>query len=315
MSVSNELDYQETISLLQEEIVRLEEEVRARDEALANVETEPRNRDTSVDDEAGRQIAALTAELTARDETIGLLLEQSRLFEEAEAANQANYRQLDQWVSELEQRVEQRSGEDDVRAELAAMRQKAESDRAAAEAERRTWAVQKQQWETETERLRTALSQAARASDTADLTALDTLEKENRRLREATGELARLSAAAAEADSLREEVQSAKDELTRTRRSLQESLDDREREKKEHEAALADLRSHTARESLKRQEGHVHAAVAGPAGSNPLLVADERIRELRDHLKEIHEREEKERAERRLSARLSRLWRHTAPRA
>src|SRR4029078_4702638 len=77
----------ETIALLQEEIARLEDELREREEACREFEWASRKnkRPEVFDHAAGEEPARLRAELSTRDETIGLLLDQLRLVEEAEA--------------------------------------------------------------------------------------------------------------------------------------------------------------------------------------------------------------------------------------
>lgn len=316
MSVSEELDYyQETISLLQEEIARLENELRSRDEAAASP-ADPAPRDVAAEAAVTRQLDSLLAELASRDETINLLLEQSRLFEEAESAHQANWDQLNQWVQELERRVESGGALGGAsREELEAERRKAQMEQEKHEAERRAFEAQRKALESETDKLRGMLTQAASQTGESGGSVLKALEQENRRLRAATSELARVSAAASEAESLRDRLQSAQADIARSRTELQQALDDLQRERQEHEAIITGLRSQIAHDSLKRQEQQVNAAVASVgAETNPNLSADERIRAFRQHLKEIHEKEEIERAQKRLSTRLSRLWRNTGPR-
>lgn len=319
MSVSGELEYQETIALLQEEVVRLENEIRLRDEAGTGGHDGPVG-DASAVEVLSTQLTSLLDELANRDETIHLLLEQSRLFEEAEAADQANWEQLNHWVEELERRVESGGGEavGPLKLELEDERRRGEAEWEAFQVERRSWDAQRTALESEAEKLRGLLDQATRPEAAAEnASVLKTLEQENRRLRSVASELARVSAVAAEAESLRDRLATAEGEVARTMRELQGVADDRERERNEHEAMVTDLRSQLARESLKRQESQVLTAVAPAAKAknhDSPMSADERIRVLRLHLKEIHEKEAEERAQRTLSARLSRLWRNTGPR-
>jgi hypothetical protein len=315
MSVSEELDYQETIALLQEEVVRLENELRLRDEAGSD-DRRHEGSDAAIDGAASRQVASLLDELANREETINLLLEQARLFEEAESADRANWDQLNHWVQELEQRVESGGGSSGLMQEaLEDERRKAGSEREAFQAERRAWDAQRKAMESEAEKLQGMLARAAQQPDAAGDSVAKGLEQENRRLRAAMSELARVSAAAAEADSLRERLATTQGELAQTTRTLQELLDEHGRERKEHEALVNELRSQVARESLKRQETQVLNAVV-PAGKKDgsAMSPDDRIRAFRQHLKEIHEKEAEERAQRKISARLSRLWRKTGPR-
>ncbi|WP_406694949.1 hypothetical protein V5E97_28295 [Singulisphaera sp. Ch08] len=316
MSVSEALEYQETIALLQEELVRLENEIRLRDEAGSSG-PDVRAGDAVAEESATLQIASLIDELANRDETINLLLDQARLFEEAEAADQANWEQLNHWVQELEQRVESGGGSTEpLTRALEDERRKTRSEWEAFQAERRSWDAQRTAMESETEKLRGLLDQATRQSAAAASdSVLKALEQENRRLRSATNELARVAAVAAEAESLRDRLMTSEGELAKTVRELQALVDDQNRERNEHEAMVTELRSQLARETLKRQETQVLTAVA-PAGKadDSMKSPDERIRAFRLHLKEIHEKEVEERAQRTLSARLSRLWRNTGPR-
>jgi hypothetical protein len=321
MSISDALDYQETIALLQEEIVRLESELRARDDGRTEPgEPAAAGPDDELLGEGMRaQVASLTAELAAREETIHLLLEQARLFEQAEAADQANWEQLNRWVEELEQRVEQGGGHEaaDLRGTLEAERRRFDAERHEIQTERRAWDTTRRGLEAEVEKLRETLAQAARQPGKEGDAVLEALEQENRQLREAASENAQLAAAAAEADALRQRIVTVETELARVEKELRQTVDDLQRERNEHTAIVSGLRSQIARDSLKRQEEHVMASVGSEEtdagdGAN-LLSVDERIRAFRQHLRDIHEQEEHERAQKRLSARLSRLWHKTGP--
>ena len=117
---------------------------------------------------------------------------------------------------------------------------------------------------------------------------------------------------AAEAVELGRRLTAANAALEQARADLRKLEDERQREKIEHEAELTASRSQSARESIQRQ-GPTPLG-AGPAAVKPAgLEADERIRAFRQHLKELHDHEAEQRADRTLSARLSRLWRHTGP--
>jgi hypothetical protein len=311
----------DTIALLQEEIARLEDELRARDEAAAEAadrhDSRPGRRPPPRDEAAERRVAELSGELAGRDETIALLLEQMRLAEDTEAASRAEWDQLNLWVQEVERRVAER-GETgaDLRGELEAERRGAEALRQAAEKEQRSWEVQRQSLVAEVERLRSKFTQVAGESD-ASVAAVQALEHENQQLREAYHDLARNVVPAHELDAIVTELQAVRKERDAIGQELQRIGDDRQRERNEHEAALNALRSQLARESLRRQEEHVKTAAAlTPAPSaDPLLGADERIRAFREHLKEIHRDETEQRMKRGLAARLSRLWHHTGPNA
>ena len=301
-------DADDTVGLLQDEIARLEDELRLRDEALtaARASAEPVGR---ADDEAReRRISDLTAELTVRDESIGLLLEQVRLFEEAEATARAEWEQLNRWVQEVERRVENRDTDGrDLLLEMETERNRAEALRVTFERERGVWEGQRRVLEEDVAQLRKQLTDLANRAEPGTDAALVALEHENRRLRETCQSLVRTSAEAAEAGHLRHQIAATEDQLNVARRELRQALDDGERERIEHETALAAARTQAAREALRQSE------MLGGADLNSSLSADERIRALRQHLCEIHDREEADRLKNRLAARLSRLWRHTSP--
>jgi hypothetical protein len=314
-----ELDAIDTITLLQEEITRLEAELRLRDESVfgSGAEPAPDLEGFATSEESLRQIEHLNAELIGREETIGLLLEHTRLLEEAEATSRAEWEQLRQWVEEVERRVEQRGGTDqELHAELESERQRAESLRQSAEADRRLGEAQRLALEKEVAQLRTTLSQMTARSDSdsdSHSAAVAALELENQQLRDARQEWARSSAAAAEVEPLRKLLLETTKDRDDLRRELQRLQDDRERERNEQEAELGALRSQLALKSIKRHEEQVESAALPASKPNVRLEADERIRAFRQHLREIHDDEEQQRMKRGLAARLSRLWRHTGP--
>jgi chromosome segregation ATPase len=314
MSVGDDLDYQETIALLEEEIVRLESELRSRNEEVMGASGGPGPHDEAAEEEARRKVSSLTAELGARDETIGLLEEQLRLLEEITTADRQSWEQLNQWVQELEERVDGQGDSEDLRKQLEAEHRKAAAASEARASEQRIWEARRQELEADAEQLRATLAQAARKSSSADVTVIAALEKENRKLRAANSQMAKIATTAAEAEGLRERLQSAIDEVSTLKQALQQAHDDRHRERNEFQAVIADLKSQMAHESLKRQDDQVNADAASANGAPSPTSADERIRALRQHLQQIHEHEEQVRANKRLSARLSRLWHHTGPR-
>ena len=112
-------DYLEVIALLQEEVARLEQELRRQDQGPV----EPTAKGTTSTPESIESVAAeelavaratierLEAELGDREETISLLLDQLSRVEEAQAASRAEWEQVAGWLAELEQRVEGQDGE------------------------------------------------------------------------------------------------------------------------------------------------------------------------------------------------------------
>ena len=131
-------EFRETISLLQDEVAQLEQELQWRDErqsdgissgqasfqddieATGPVENVARGSD---------DIEHFKAEMAIRDETIRQLLDELNRVEESHTANQAEWEHLADWLDELERRVE---GQDldkvhELENRLAAQEQKAEA--------------------------------------------------------------------------------------------------------------------------------------------------------------------------------------------
>jgi hypothetical protein len=142
------VDYAEVVALLQDEVARLEQELRWRDEMPS--EGHPQGAgptraevDTAADaaERAGgrAEIQRLELELAGRDETIGLLLDQLSRVEEAQAADRAEWEHVAGWLAELEKRVEGQDGGappglDDLRAENLRLRAALEESRKQLEA-------------------------------------------------------------------------------------------------------------------------------------------------------------------------------------
>jgi hypothetical protein len=308
---------QETIALLEEEIARLESELRMRDLAAAKEIEDQEGRverpHVAHDDRALEQVRQLQGEVAAREETIALLLEQVRLADEAEAASHAEWEQLHHWVQELEHRVADRREGDtaiELRTELEAERRNSDLLRQSAEKAERSWEVQRQALVGEVERLRARFTEVAGQSDST-VAAVRALENENQALREAYDRLARTTVPAHEIDSLQYDLDLLQKKHEALGHELQKQRDERQRERNEYEASLNALRTQLARDSLRRQEDQVRAAGVVSVAKEPALDADMRIRAFREHLKEIHQDEAEQRVRRSLAARLSRLWNHT----
>jgi chromosome segregation ATPase len=287
--------YDGTITLLEEEIARLEGELRLRDEIIAEA-GRPAVHEPAADATAEGRIADLTADLTRREQEAALLWDEIRGLEEAEAAKQAEWEQLHQWISELERRIEGRADQErELPQLLDAQRRESESLRQQLETERRGWQAERKTFGDEVNSLRAKLSEGT-ASPGANIT-IKALQEENQKLRDECREMAFLAAIAGEADNLRSHLRTAEDALEEARGELRRTVDERERERNEHEAELASLRTQFARDLAKPREAS----------------GDDRLNAFREHLRELHEREEAERKSRHFSARLARLWRNTGP--
>ena len=113
-------------------------------------------------------------------------------------------------------------------------------------------------------------------------------------------------------DAPHSRVSELHDERDELGRQLQQVQDQRRREGLEHEAALAELRTRLSQASLVQPQAP--RPIQEPENHIRDSEPDLRIRALRQHLLEIHQREEEERRQRSLTGRLSRLWNRTGPR-
>ena len=213
-------EYLDTIALLQDEISLLESELQARrdDDLESRVSPAP-DGDAAATALLQQSLDRTRDELSARDETISFLLEQLRLIEDAESASRAEWEQLAQWVSEVEERVEgqdlaRNRGDEEERAEL---RRGALEARSQLEHERKTWAAERRRLEEEAGRLQALLARAAAADGGGEpgaAAALEALESENRRLRHSYRQLEQTSRA--ETEALRSESRSGADSTGRS---------------------------------------------------------------------------------------------------
>ncbi|MFO0909559.1 MAG: hypothetical protein U0794_14590 [Isosphaeraceae bacterium] len=296
----------ETISLLLDEISRLEAELRAREESLLNDASwqEPAPAAPEVD-ALKATIEELNAEIARRDESIDLLLEETRLFEEAAAAQRAELEQVTRWVEEVEQRIAERdSSTPELAGQLDAERRANEELRHRIDTDRRAWESQKNRLEQELQALR-----ARPVFDEQESPALRALEHEYDRLREAYVELEAAASAAVEIEPLRERLAVVQDENEALRNQLRQEKEARARERGEFDVALAMANAQTTRAAQQRA---VEVEEPAAPARDPSLDPDERIRAFRQHLQELHQREAEERAKRGLTARISRIWRHTS---
>jgi len=313
--------YQETIALLQEEVARLEAELRAQQADDADLLHGPEAITlgpvgSNLDDVLVER-DRLASELASREETIGLLLEQLSLVEEAERATRIEWEHLASWVAELEERVDQRDQEaasDDPERLLRIERRAAESE-AAHERDRAAWDLDRHRLRRESERLRsmlearTAESQVPTHGEAAPDARLKVLESELDALRQRCAELE--AERKRQEMALNESLDAAREQLEEARQQVTKAEDERLRERRESETAVASIRVQLVRASLHAEQRGEEAPT--PANQGGPLEADLRIREFRQHLREIHAQEEETRNRNSMSARLSRLWKRTAP--
>ncbi|RUL81999.1 hypothetical protein [Tautonia sociabilis] len=269
----------DTIALLQDEIARLEA-------VLQSLDSEPDGGlpAPSPDAEAAeatRRIEELTTLLDERDETIALLWEQLSAHEQAQASRAADLDQLHRWVEELESRF----GAEEGPAALESARREADALRDELDRQRRAWDAQRSRMEEELASLRRRADEAASSSGDSALAAL---EEENRRLHDECRRLSEAQAGTAGADRQLLDLQA---ELDEARQRLRQAEDDLRAERLRFESHLAECRPNP---------------MAGPLSAADLSPS-ERVRALREHLKELHAREEAERREKQLSTRIAKL--------
>jgi hypothetical protein len=330
-------DYLETIALLQEEVARLEQELHARDEGLPDTTShdEPSLQDgavavTDLKDRAGEaaHIERLKAELAARDETINLLLEEVDRVEESQAATRAEWEHLTEWVAALEHRVEGQDGHahHELESRLAGEEQKVDALKVKSEQDRRAWEVQRQIYQAEIVRLQRTVDEAATLRDSPvardgrttsdsspDSNAVEALEAENLRLRAAWEDLdERTTASAMQSESMETRLAETLYERQQLSRQVEQIEDDRKREQLEHAATVAELQTRLAQASLTKPPEP--PPQEKPDGISSELEIELRVRALRHHFQEVHEREKEERRQKQLISRLSRLWSRTGPR-
>ena len=281
---------QEILELLRGEVEHLQEEIALRDQQLAELQAlveEGRGDTCSTDralEEGGSadaRVEELLQELARSDDRIAQLEETLRWTEEASSAEKEERRQLESWVGDIERRVGQREAE----------------------------------WKAEQELMRERLALA--------LTERDALQG---RLRSRLAETPAPAGRDPEVDRWREkhaELLQQLQELERQRDRLSEQLQESERQRAAAVAAQADTEA-TLREEhvrlareravLARQQAELASARAElerlsqlqhPRGDN----IDSRLRMFREHLREIHDREQQARSERGLAARIAGMWR------
>jgi hypothetical protein len=331
------LDYLDAIALLQDEVARLEQELRWRDEKPSDSTyhgaASTRNEaDSAVGPaelaSARAEVERLELELAGRDETIALLLDQLSRVEEAQAAGRAEWEHVAGWLAELERRVEGQDGDALCRLDerLAARDQEVQELRKKAELERRAGEAQRQVSAVEIARLQAALAQlqatpmvaagdgeASDACSGPDAEVVDALRAENLRLRAALEESTKqLETGLSEAREARlAETLKERDDLVR---QLEQVEDERRRERHEHTAALVELQAQVSRASLARPDEGSRPADGGSEKAVRDRDVDLRIRALREHLLQIHQQEAEARKQKQLLPRLSRLWNRTGPR-
>lgn len=302
----------DTIALLQDEIARLEAEIRNHDEARITGEmtaTRDHNHGHDVVEPLQLLINELSFDLAAKEETIALLLEQTRFYEDAAAVQRAEWDELQRWIEDVEQRFASNDGgESRDLARIEAEKHRFEGLTHQAAADRSAWDLQRRGLEQEIHRLRSPASQTPANASAVSATAV--LEDENRKLRERLHDLESSTPKTPEVETVRKKLTETLTRFDASEVAHRRAGDEWSREKAQLTAALSAAQGQVAREALLAP---VDIPVES-AATSAAVEADERIRAFRQHLQELHRREAEERTNRGgLSSRLSKLWHHGAP--
>lgn len=325
VTTANDSDYKDTFTLLQEEIARLESELRLRDETAQRELEHPPIDDSETVRRLDARITELQDELASREDTIAFLLDQLVAIEQSTTAERAEWEQLSQWVNRIEERVDSKERDSDsLLSDLEAARAELANREQFIKSEQRAWDAQRLAWTREVEELRSQITNLALQStahsqrstneaDETDTTVLRVMEEENRRLRQTCFELTKAVASTAELDELRAEAELLRGQLKTAQEEARKLSDEGQRVKLEHETAIAAIKTQKAREAVVTVDTDLNPKSSLLATTVSDVSIDERIRAFRQHLQEVHQREEDERTHTSLTTKLSKLWHKSRP--
>jgi FHA domain len=275
----------EMLDLLKSEIQQLQHEVAQRDARLAELAETDRAAGTDEDHEESDETAALLerldqmlAELQLSDERAATLEDLLRAADEATRAESEERRQLVSWMEDIEARIGEREAE----------------------------------WQ---------------AAQDALQGRIDALHADRERFSERLKELGNRDGTAASAkliEDLREEVETLRRKLDLAEQAcaaLRKKIDDTEFqnsieardkyiEQKIREERLEMAQEHTriARERAEVARMKAQLETKAPPEPQKLDEATCRVQAFREHLKDVHVKESRERDTKKLSSRLARLW-------
>jgi len=263
-------DDQDLIAVLQTEIEYLRTELSQREAELQAARSVPEDGPATASDQVLDRMQQLIDEANRSDERVSLLEEMLHCAEDANRSEQEERQHLEAWVGDIEQRVSAR--EEEHTAEINLIRKRlAESQQ-------------------EQSRLQKRLGAAA-GDGSAALQFEETVE----RLQQAN-----------------QELQSKLDEACKQNQSLERRI---EQINTEQQHALRGERAKLAQEQAKisrlRYEltSKLSAVEELPKPDNQAdQESAQRIRALREHLREIHEQEKRDEREAPLTHKLARLW-------
>lgn len=281
---SDEQDTHELNALLRAELDDLQIQIALRDERITEllsfgdhgVSLETEEQPGAVEE----RIVTLNDELDRTDERVATLQELLSITEEANLAEQEERQQIQAWIDEVEIRLGQREGELVVENQI--LQEKLE-----------------QAYE-ERNHLEMSLEHAVSNSDAEQVHSqtLETLRQQNTAIADELEQMRKQN------DVLQQEVVSLRS--THDPESIEQQVNELVRVERleiaQERAAMARQRASLAKELDSMEDV---ADRGGKRTSEP----EQRFQAFRQHLKEIHQKQEEERKEQSLASRLTQLWR------
>ncbi len=281
---------QDEIESLRREVTALQSELAARDQEIADLcdgefaSAKPEEDQLCDTPQLVERLESLLDELQSTDHRIQSMEELLRVADEAQLAEVEERRQIEDWVTEIETRVRRREEE--------WQSQNEQLNNQIAEL--------KEQREQAHEQLGQALDSNGDEVAKQTQQQLEQTQAQNNKLAELAMELKR------ENEALKEKMSEFQSEA-----ESGESPAVLQRKLREHELELAQERAEMSRQraELTRMRDELDRATG--EAQKDVGTSDLRVKALRDHLREIHDQEQEQRAEERgggLASRLSRLW-------
>ncbi len=275
----------EETELLQAEVQQLQNELAQREAELQEwINGQSPAFDDVPSEETTRlveRLEQLLDELHQSDGRVRSLENLLQVSDEAAQAEKEERKQLENWVKEIETRIADRE----------------------------------QQWRAREESLQAKLGDALQARESVEQRVAQITRGHNQEYQvQSEQQIAELRSKNQDLQHSLEQtavemrrLQSLVQQTGLTQKELEQAAEKQDQLRK-HELEIAQERAALARQRAElvhmQDEIERTTQVASPSGENP----DVRLRAFREHLKEIHEKEEEEKRQRSLSARISRIW-------
>jgi hypothetical protein len=261
----------ETVAILQAEIEQLRGELAQRDaEHSIDDIADDTPAQQEPEDEVLQRMQELIDEANRGDERVAILEEMLHAAEDANRSEQEERHQLEAWVGDIEKRIGQR--EDEHLAEIGLVRERLEES------------VSQQK------RLQRQLKNAASGGDAPKQyeESLEQLQQANQELRDALAE--------------------AQQENLSLQQRAEQSGENQEQILREERANIAQEQAKVSRLRYELTAKLAAIEELPKSESNADQETSQRIKALRQHLREIHEQEKQEEREAPLTTRLAKLW-------